>query len=116
MAKKLGTDIKAVWIASVPRTGSMWTFNITRELVRAAGFGVVPDLVPNNDEEMVRIGGERVDAPASREVAVLKIHVRMRPDTPLSLFIVPRRDLRDSRVSSPRNKVAVPADRSESRR
>ena len=77
----------------------MWTFNVTRELVRAAGFGVVPELVPNNDEEMVRIGGDRVDAPSSREVAVLKIHVRMRPDTPHSLFIVPRRDLRDSLIS-----------------
>ncbi len=99
MSVKPGSDIKAIWIASVPRTGSMWTFNVTRELVRTAGLTLVPELVPRADEDMVRIGAEHVGAPHSRGVAVLKVHLRLQQEVPRSLFIVPRRDLRDSLVS-----------------
>lgn len=95
----LGTDIKAVWIASVPRCGSMWVFNVARQIVRAAGLEVLPSLVPQTDEAMLTAGQQALHDPATDRVRVLKVHLALRPDLPFSRFIRPRRDLRDEVVS-----------------
>ena len=96
---KLGTEIKAIWIASVARCGSMWTFNITRQVVRAAGLEVLPSLVPQTDEAMWAAFQEGVQDLATDRVRVLKTHDVLRPDLPASRFILPRRDIRDTVVS-----------------
>lgn len=91
-------EVKAIWVASVPRTGSMWTFNIARELVRAAGETLVPEVVPRDDEKMIEIGSAHIET-QSEGLAVLKVHVRLHPDVPRSRFIVPQRDVRDALMS-----------------
>ena len=96
---KLGTDIKVVWIASAPRCGSMWVFNVTRQIVRAAGLEVLPTLVPQTEKAMLAVGREGFDDPATDRVRVLKVHMLLRSDLPQSLFILPRRDIRDGIVS-----------------
>src|SRR3569623_55956 len=53
---KIGDDVRAVWVASVPRTGSMWTYNVASDLVRSPGRQVLPESVPHADEEMEAIG------------------------------------------------------------
>jgi len=96
---KLGVDIRVIWIASPPRCGSMWTYNVTRQIVRAGGLEALPAVVPMTFDDMVRTGDEAVrDATAGR-VRVLKVHKPVRPDLPYARFILPRRDLRDSLVS-----------------
>ncbi|MEO8881937.1 MAG: hypothetical protein ABI377_00730 [Devosia sp.] len=95
---KLGEDVKAIWIASVPRTGSMWTFNIVRDLVRSTGRQVLPEIVPHEDEEMEAIG--KAGIAASDDAAyVLKVHTAIDGDLEKSCFIVTQRDPHDSLVS-----------------
>jgi sulfotransferase family protein len=95
---KLGNEIKVVWIVSAPRCGSMWVFNVTRQIVRAAGFEVLPTLVTQSDEATLAAAGEAGRDPAMDRVRVLKLH-GLCPDFPFARFIAPRRDIRDSVVS-----------------
>jgi tetratricopeptide (TPR) repeat protein len=99
---EVGADIKVVWIAGATRCGSMWTYNITRELVRAAGFEVLPARVPQRDEAMWCLGEEGIRDPSTNRVRVLKIHSFLPPDLPHARFIVPRRDVREILTSSMR--------------
>jgi hypothetical protein len=87
---KLGTEIKVIWIASVPRCGSMWVFNVTRQVVRAAGLEVLPSLVPQTDEAMGAAFQEGIRDLATDRVRVLKVHQALSPDLPASRFILPR--------------------------
>ena len=53
---RIGADIKVVWIAGATRCGSMWTFNVARELIRAEGFEALPERVPQRDDVMWGLG------------------------------------------------------------
>jgi hypothetical protein len=94
---RAGSDIRAIWIASVPRTGSMWTFNVVRDLVGSSGTPPKPQLVPQDDAEMEAIG--QAGIAAGDGVYVLKVHTHIAADLPHSLFVVTHRDVRDSVVS-----------------
>lgn len=96
---KLGTDIRTVWIASTPRCGSMWAFNVTREIARAVGLQALPAAVPQSTEAMIAAANEGVADPAPERVRVVKVHAAVRPDMPHSRFILPRRDVRDAMIS-----------------
>jgi hypothetical protein len=94
----MGQDIKAIWLTSAPRTGSMWTYNIVRDLVRAAGHLVQPDKVPQRDAEMVELGrAGAIDG--SGAVYVLKLHAFMPADVPNSRYVTTRRDVCDAMLS-----------------
>jgi Sulfotransferase domain len=95
----LGTDVKFVWVASVPRCASMWLFNVTRQIARAAGFRVLPTPVPQSDKAMFAAAEEGLRDHSSDRLWVLKVHSRVRSDRPRSRFILPRRDIRDVVVS-----------------
>jgi tetratricopeptide (TPR) repeat protein len=97
-----GADIRVVWIAGATRCGSMWTYNVTRELVRAAGFEVLPARVPQRDEAMWCLGEEGIRDPSTGRMRVLKIHSFLPPDLPHARFIVPRREVREILLSSMR--------------
>jgi hypothetical protein len=90
-------DISAIWVASVARTGSMWVFNVLRELVRLDGGSPRPEIVPSTDDEMEAIG--KAGIAAGDGPYVLKVHTRIPADLPHSLFVVTHRDLHDSIVS-----------------
>ncbi len=96
---KLGTNIKVVWIASPPRCGSMWVFNVAREIARAAGLDVLPEAVPQTNEAMIAAAAEGMRDPAPDRVRVVKVHAHVHADIPSSRFILPRRDVRDAMVS-----------------
>jgi hypothetical protein len=90
-------DIRAIWIASVPRTGSMWTFNVARDLVRFTGRAALPEIVPHDDAEMEQLG--RAGIAANDGTYVLKVHTRVAADLPHSFYVVTHRHIRDSLVS-----------------
>ena len=92
-------NAKAIWIASMPRSGSMWAFNVARSLVRAAGCQVVPERIPQSDKEMIRMVELCLLDPDPSKVAVVKIHTRLRAPPPRSRFITTHRDPRDALVS-----------------
>ena len=77
----------------------MWIFNVTRQIVRAAGLKVLPSLVPKNDPDMVAAAQEGFRDLATDRVRVLKVHMFLNSDIPQSRFILPRRDIRDGMVS-----------------
>ncbi|MBF0589694.1 MAG: sulfotransferase domain-containing protein [Magnetococcales bacterium] len=93
-------QIKTIWVSTAPRTGSMWLYNVTREVLRCGGLEVLPESVPSNHEEVLAIARQRawVDEDPNR-IWVLKLHRILRPDLPHSLFITCRRDPRDVVVS-----------------
>jgi Sulfotransferase domain len=96
---KLGHEIKVVWVAGPPRSGSMWLFNVARAIVRAAGYQVLPSVVPQDDDAMVAAGHEGTRDPSSERVRVVKVHQRLSPDLPFARYLLPRRDVRDALVS-----------------
>ena len=51
--------VNTVWISTPPRTGSMWIFNVAREIYKTLGFNVEPSIVPQNDSEMFEIYHDR---------------------------------------------------------
>ena len=77
----------------------MWVFNVTRQIVRAAGLEVLPATVPQTNEDMVAAAMEGVVDPVTDRVRVVKVHNNVRPEIPNSRFILPRRDVRDAMVS-----------------
>nr|CRH05444.1 putative sulfotransferase [Candidatus Magnetococcus massalia] len=91
---------KTVWIASPPRTGSMWIFNVTRELLRAAGRTVLPTEVPKRDQEMADLAQHQAwqDSDPNR-IWVLKVHAQLEEKLPHSRIITTMRDPRDLLIS-----------------
>lgn len=91
---------KAVWVAGMPRSGSMWTFNVARELARRGGFRVLPDHVLACDQEWAAYANREVPAnPDPRTVFVLKMHACLHSVPPNNLVITNIRDIRDALVS-----------------
>lgn len=94
----IGQDVKAIWVASVARTGSMWTYNIIRDLLRAAGYAVRPDIVPQTDAEMVGVGMAGAVNTVG-EVYVLKMHGMLKSLVANSHYVITHRDIRDGMMS-----------------
>lgn len=43
------------WVSTAPRTGSMWVYNVLRQVLVSAGQTVLPEIVPQSDDEMLGI-------------------------------------------------------------
>lgn len=91
--------LKCVWVASMPRSGSMWVFNVARSVLREGGKEVLPREVPQSDEEMLARAEQAVADTDPNRVWVLKVHRRVAPGAPGSRFINTSRDLRDALIS-----------------
>jgi hypothetical protein len=90
---------KTVWIASMPRSASMWAFNVARALLREAGFTVFPDTLPKSDADMVAEARKGSRDASPNNVWCLKIHSGLRGASPSNRFISTFRDPRDAIVS-----------------
>ena len=95
--EKINAD--RIFVSSMPRAGSMWTYNVTRELIKAAGLEHVPDIVPTNSTPYVtRVFKEPLK---KNQVYCVKTHYTVVPpeNDEDTLIIVPYRDIRDCIVS-----------------
>jgi hypothetical protein len=91
---------KSVWISTAPRTGSMWLFNVTREILRRAGRTVLPEKIPQTDQQMIELAHKWAwNDPDPMKVWVLKVHTMLRQDMPKSRILTTIRDPRDVLVS-----------------
>jgi hypothetical protein len=90
---------KIVWIASMPRSGSMWAFNVTRALLRGADLTVLPESVPRGDGPMLDLLPDALADSSPENIWCFKVHQRLRSDAPSSRFISTRRDPRDAVIS-----------------
>ncbi len=91
---------KVVWVAGMPRSGSMWTFNVTRELARRAGFRVLPEEIKLTDQECADYANREIVANRDpNTIFVLKIHAKLSSLAPDHLVITNIRDMRDVTMS-----------------
>lgn len=88
-----------VAVCTVPRTGSMWLFNVARALAREAGFTVEPDPVPQSNEEMIAAGDAARRSMDARRFWVIKLHHFVKPGARGIKVLSAHRDPRDLMVS-----------------
>jgi len=94
------SNINTIWISSPPRTGSMWVFNITREIYKYLGFNVQPVLIPQNDSEMFDIYKYNALNEKNNKIKyILKVHTVLKPNLLKSKIITTLRDPRDLCIS-----------------
>jgi len=72
----------------------MWSFNVTRSLVREAGLKLVPDQVPVTDLDMLAVADSYVKSRPKRTRCVIKVHSMINVSSSVKI-IRNRRDLRD---------------------
>jgi hypothetical protein len=91
---------KTVWIAGMPRSGSMWTFNVVRELARRAGFNVLPDKVFIHEAEWFAYANKEIaENHDPRTMFVLKTHDLLQALPPDHFIVSNIRDVRDAVMS-----------------
>lgn len=86
---------KVLWISSAPRTGSMWTFNVCRELLAKNYFEVLPTTVPQSDAEMAENYKKAMNENRSHRYYCLKIHNILNDNLRNSKIITTIRDPRE---------------------
>lgn len=90
---------KLVCIAGMPRSGSMWSYNVTRRMLIIAGREVLPDRIPKSDEEMMACARKGIESTEESEIYVLKVHAMLNMDSDKVFYISTVRDVRDALVS-----------------
>jgi len=91
---------KVIWVAGMPRSGSMWTFNVVRALARHAGYRVLPDNVLLSDGQWVDYANREIAANKDPQtVFVMKMHSLLHTIMPNNLVITNIRDIRDALLS-----------------
>ena len=81
-------NFNSYWIASVPRTGSMWTTNVIKEILINSNLNVLPNLQLKNDDEYLELYKNQafIDKNISNKY-VFKIHTRLASLPPRSKVI-----------------------------
>ena len=64
------------WIATVPRTGSMWTTNVVREILNYSNMNVLPKALPQDKEDWLNLFQRRALGDQNeKNHYVLKVHI-----------------------------------------
>lgn len=88
--------LNTVWISTAPRAGSMWVFNITREINKISDFIVLPTEIPHDDETQFSIyENQALKDNNNKNFYVLKIHNILKQNIKRSKIITVIRDPRD---------------------
>jgi len=92
--------VKVVWVAGMPRSGSMWTFNVVRELARHSGFKVLPEKVFVHEADWLDYANrEAMGNRDPKTFFVLKTHDLLQTLPRDHLIITNIRDIRDTVMS-----------------
>jgi hypothetical protein len=89
-----------VFVAGMPRAGSMWTYNVVREILETKDFLVLPRTIPENEEDL--IGSALRSAEKENEVYCIKTHLALKSPLPTQhdvKIICNIRDVRDACLS-----------------
>ena len=84
----------------MPRTGSMWLYNVTREILKFSKMNVLPIKIPQSDQMFFEIFKNQsfTDQNDSNKY-VFKIHDILKPNLPRSKILTTIRDPRDVCIS-----------------
>ena len=93
-------DINTFWISTTPRTGSMWLFNVTREIINHSRLNALPIELPQSDEKFFEIfkNHSLIDENNLNKY-VFKVHTILKSDLPKSKILTTIRDPRDICIS-----------------
>ena len=93
-------NINSLWISTTPRTGSMWLYNVTREILKFSKINVLPTKIPKSSQEFFEIFEKQslIDQNNSNKY-VFKIHRILNPNLPRSKILTTIRDPRDVCIS-----------------
>ena len=93
-------DINSLWISTTPRTGSMWLYNVTREILKLSKKNVLPIKIPKSSQKFFEIFEKQslIDQNDSNKY-VFKIHKILKPNLPKSKILTTIRDPRDVCIS-----------------
>ena len=84
------------WISTASRTGSMWLFNVVREIFIISNYRVFPQNVPKSDEAFLEIyKKESLKDDDKKNKFVFKVHSILDADLPKSKILTTIRDPRD---------------------
>ena len=93
-------NINSFWISTAPRTGSMWLFNITREILKQTKLNVLPIEIPQDDQNFFEIfKNQSLTDKNSSNKYVFKVHTILKSNLPRSKLLTTIRDPRDVCVS-----------------
>ena len=97
---KIIMNINSFWISTTPRTGSMWLYNVTREILKFSKINVLPTKIPKSSQEFFEIFEKQslIDQNNSNKY-VFKIHRILNPNLPRSKILTTIRDPRDVCIS-----------------
>ncbi len=84
------------WISTAPRTGSMWLFNVVREIFTINKYNVFPTKIPKNDKDFLEIyNSKSINDNNNFNKYVFKVHSPMNSDLLNSKVLTTIRDPRD---------------------
>jgi hypothetical protein len=84
------------WISTAPRTGSMWLFNIVREIFIINKYNVFPNKIPKFDKDFLEIyNSKSINDNDDFNKYVFKVHSPINPDLLNSKVLTTIRDPRD---------------------
>ena len=109
-------NINSLWISTTPRTGSMWLYNVTREILKLSRINVLPVKIPKSSQKFFEIFEKQslIDQNDSNKY-VFKIHKILKPNLPRSKILTTIRDPRDVCISFKEfMKTGKPSDFEES--
>ena len=87
--RQLIKNFNTTWIAGTPRTGSMWTSNIVREIFKLSGYKVKPEKFSKNDKDYIQIYSDKsIPEKSSTNRYVFKVHFGLKLNLPRSKYII----------------------------
>jgi len=86
-----------IFIAGMPRSGSMWTYNVCRRLITAADKKPWPDEVPLDESPAIQHALSQ--PPAPDQIYCIKTHFQIPVGKPHMRIICNYRDIRDATLS-----------------
>lgn len=86
-----------IFVAGMPRSGSMWTYNVCRKLIVAAGKSPWPEAVPQDETPLIKEALSRPPEPG--QVYCIKTHFQVPVGQPHMRIICNYRDVRDALLS-----------------
>ena len=97
---KIIMNINSFWVSTTPRTGSMWLYNITKEILKLSKINVLPIEVPKSEQKFFDIFEKQtlIDQNDTNKY-VFKIHKILKPNLPRSKILTTIRDPRDICIS-----------------
>tara|TARA_B100000900_G_scaffold395693_1_gene394319 strand:+ start:105 stop:866 length:762 start_codon:yes stop_codon:yes gene_type:complete len=89
-------NTNTVWISTAPRTGSMWLYNVTREIYKFLKFDVYPKEIPQGDLDVAGVYDKYAISDNNKiNKYVLKIHKILPANIKKSKILTTIRDPRD---------------------